>query len=147
MDCGSLGHSQGIWQSKISRKFPKPCLLPSTSLQVPTIRTSLGVSGLHYGSKILSLQKVYRSSSAAPPVLLLLCVQPLDMVKVRLQLSSKGARSTERPSPLTIVRGILSSGQVLDLYEGLSAALARHVVSGTSRPGLFVTFKASVLEG
>ncbi|KAK5371352.1 hypothetical protein LTR20_006751 [Exophiala xenobiotica] len=70
-----------------------------------------------------------------------ICVQPLDMIKVHLQLSDQGTRSAKRPSSLTVVRSIISGGGVLEFYQGLSAALARQVVYGTSRLGLFVTFE------
>lgn len=70
-----------------------------------------------------------------------ICVQPLDMIKVRLQLSDQGTKSVVKPSSLTVARQILSRGNVLDFYQGLSAALARQAIYGTSRLGLFVTFE------
>lgn len=72
------------------------------------------------------------------------CVQPLDMIKVRLQLSQQGVKRAARPTMLTTARSILSGGRFLDFYQGLSAALARQAVYGTSRLGLFVTFEEAL---
>jgi solute carrier family 25 oxoglutarate transporter 11 len=67
------------------------------------------------------------------------CVQPLDMIKVRMQLGhGKGAT---RPSSFVVARSILVQGNVLAFYEGLSAALARQLVYGTARLGLYTTFE------
>ncbi|KAJ5773186.1 Mitochondrial carrier protein [Penicillium paradoxum] len=67
-------------------------------------------------------------------------IQPVDMVKVRLQLAGEGARTGPRPSALGITRDIIASGKVLDLYTGLSAGLLRQAVYTTARLGLFETF-------
>ncbi|KAI1630518.1 mitochondrial carrier domain-containing protein [Exophiala viscosa] len=69
------------------------------------------------------------------------CVQPLDMIKVRLQLSDQGTKHTVKPSSLTVARAILSQGRISDFYQGLTAALARQIVYGTCRLGFFVTFE------
>lgn len=67
-------------------------------------------------------------------------IQPIDMVKVRLQLAGEGAKTGPRPSPIQIGRDIISSGKVLDLYTGLSAGLLRQAVYTTARLGFFDTF-------
>lgn len=67
-------------------------------------------------------------------------IQPIDMVKVRLQLAGEGAKTGPRPSPLQITRDIVASGKVLDLYTGLSAGLLRQAVYTTARLGFFDTF-------
>lgn len=69
------------------------------------------------------------------------CIQPIDMVKVRLQLAGEGARGGVRPSALGITREIIAQGKVLDLYTGLSAGLLRQAVYTTARLGLFDTFQ------
>lgn len=66
-------------------------------------------------------------------------IQPIDMVKVRLQLAGEGAKTGPRPSPVQITREIISSGRVRDLYTGLSAGLLRQAVYTTARLGLFDT--------
>ena len=67
-------------------------------------------------------------------------IQPIDMVKVRLQLAGEGARNTARPTPLQITREIIADGKVLDLYNGLSAGLLRQAVYTTARLGFFDSF-------
>lgn len=67
-------------------------------------------------------------------------IQPVDMVKVRLQLAGEGARTGPRPSALGITRDIVAAGKVLDLYTGLSAGLLRQAVYTTARLGFFDTF-------
>ena len=68
-------------------------------------------------------------------------IQPIDMVKVRLQLAGEGARGGVRPSALGITRDIIAQGKVLDLYTGLSAGLLRQAVYTTARLGFFDTFQ------
>ncbi|KAJ5759333.1 hypothetical protein N7520_006489 [Penicillium odoratum] len=67
-------------------------------------------------------------------------IQPVDMVKVRLQLAGEGAKTGPRPSAFGITRDIIATGKVLDLYTGLSAGLLRQAVYTTARLGLFDTF-------
>lgn len=67
-------------------------------------------------------------------------IQPIDMIKVRLQLAGQGARTGPKPTPITVTREILASGKVLDLYTGLSAGLLRQAVYTTARLGFFDTF-------
>ena len=68
------------------------------------------------------------------------CIQPIDMVKVRIQLAGEGVKSGPRPSPLTVTRDIIKQGKVQDLYTGLSAGLLRQAVYTTARIGFFDTF-------
>lgn len=68
------------------------------------------------------------------------CVQPIDMIKVRLQLAGEGARTGPRPSAFGITRDIIVGGKALDLYTGLSAGLLRQAVYTTARMGFFETF-------
>ncbi|RMJ22799.1 carrier protein [Aspergillus sp. HF37] len=68
------------------------------------------------------------------------CVQPVDMIKVRLQLAGEGARGGPRPSALGVTRNIIMGGKALDLYTGLSAGLLRQAVYTTARMGFFETF-------
>jgi solute carrier family 25 (mitochondrial oxoglutarate transporter), member 11 len=67
-------------------------------------------------------------------------IQPVDMIKVRLQLAGQGARTGPKPTPLSVTREIMASGKVLDLYTGLSAGLLRQAVYTTARIGFFDTF-------
>ena len=67
-------------------------------------------------------------------------IQPLDMIKVRLQLAGEGARTGPKPTPLSVAREVVASGKLLDLYTGLSAGLLRQVTYTTARLGFFDTF-------
>lgn len=69
------------------------------------------------------------------------CIQPIDMVKVRIQLAGEGSRGGVRPSPLGVAKDIIAQGKVLDLYTGLSAGLLRQAVYTTARLGFFDTFQ------
>ncbi|KAI4119866.1 MAG: hypothetical protein LQ338_007226 [Usnochroma carphineum] len=73
-------------------------------------------------------------------------IQPIDMIKVRLQLAGEGAKAGPRPSPLQVTRDIVAQGKVLDLYTGLSAGLLRQAVYTTARLGFFDTFM-NLLKG
>ncbi|CAH0040193.1 unnamed protein product [Clonostachys rhizophaga] len=69
------------------------------------------------------------------------CIHPIDVVKVRLQLTGQGARTNSQLGAFETVRGIVSKGKVLDLYQGISAGYLRQIVYGTARLGLFYTFE------
>ncbi|OJJ45470.1 hypothetical protein ASPZODRAFT_17686 [Penicilliopsis zonata CBS 506.65] len=71
-------------------------------------------------------------------------IQPIDMIKVRLQLAGEGVRTGPRPTPLGVARDIIASGKVLDLYTGLSAGLLRQAVYTTARLGFFDTFMGAL---
>ena len=68
------------------------------------------------------------------------CIQPIDMIKVRLQLAGEGARTGPKPTPLSVTKEIIAAGKVMDLYTGLSAGLLRQAVYTTARLGFFDTF-------
>jgi solute carrier family 25 oxoglutarate transporter 11 len=71
-------------------------------------------------------------------------IQPVDMIKVRLQLAGEGAKTGPKPTPLGITKDIIAQGKVLDLYTGLSAGLLRQAVYTTARLGFFDTFMKSL---
>lgn len=71
-------------------------------------------------------------------------IQPVDMVKVRIQLAGEGTASGPKPSPVAVARQIIASGKVLDLYTGLSAGLLRQAVYTTARLGLFDTIMGNL---
>jgi solute carrier family 25 (mitochondrial oxoglutarate transporter), member 11 len=70
-----------------------------------------------------------------------MCIQPIDMVKVRIQLAGEGSRSGVRPSAIRVAKDIIAAGKFLDLYSGLSAGLLRQAVYTTARMGFFDTFQ------
>jgi solute carrier family 25 oxoglutarate transporter 11 len=67
-------------------------------------------------------------------------IQPVDMVKVRLQLAGEGVATGPKPSAISVTRDIIAKGRFLDLYTGLSAGLLRQAVYTTARLGFFDTF-------
>ncbi|KAF1359242.1 mitochondrial 2-oxoglutarate/malate carrier protein-like protein [Lizonia empirigonia] len=67
-------------------------------------------------------------------------IQPVDMVKVRLQLAGEGVKTGPKPTPIGVLKDIVASGKVMDLYTGLSAGLLRQAVYTTARLGFFDTF-------
>ena len=71
-------------------------------------------------------------------------IQPIDMVKVRLQLAGEGKMSGPRPTPLQVTRDIVAAGKFGDLYTGLSAGLLRQAVYTTARLGFFDTFMTAL---
>ncbi|KAK4158362.1 putative mitochondrial 2-oxoglutarate/malate carrier protein [Chaetomidium leptoderma] len=71
-------------------------------------------------------------------------IQPVDMVKVRIQLAGEGKAGGPKPTPLSVTREIVASGKALDLYTGLSAGLLRQAVYTTARLGFFDTFMKSL---
>lgn len=73
-------------------------------------------------------------------------IQPVDLVKVRLQLAGEGMRSGPRPSAFSVTRDILASGRPSEFYTGLSAGLLRQAVYTTARLGFFDTFMASLTK-
>jgi solute carrier family 25 oxoglutarate transporter 11 len=71
-------------------------------------------------------------------------VQPIDMIKVRLQLAGEGSKIGPKPTPISVAREVIAAGKVTDLYTGLSAGLLRQAVYTTARLGFFDTFMGSL---
>jgi solute carrier family 25 oxoglutarate transporter 11 len=69
------------------------------------------------------------------------CIQPIDMVKVRIQLT---AGTAEAAGPAAIVGSMLKNEGLSAFYTGLTAGLTRQVVYTGARLGLFDSFTASV---
>eukprot|EP00741_Cyanophora_paradoxa_P025535 tig00000383_g24641.t1 len=72
-------------------------------------------------------------------------LQPVDTVKVRLQLQGEGVKGV-KPSFANTVRNIIANEGALSLYKGLSAALLRQATYTTSRMGLFNATKEEVSQ-
>lgn len=71
------------------------------------------------------------------------CIQPIDMVKVRIQLL---AGTAEAAGPITIASNMLKSEGVAAFYTGLSAGLTRQVVYTGARLGLFDKFQTALKQ-
>jgi solute carrier family 25 oxoglutarate transporter 11 len=65
------------------------------------------------------------------------CIQPMDMIKVRIQLGAASGGST---SPVTIASQMIKNEGFLAMYAGLGAGLTRQVVYTGARLGLFDIF-------
>ncbi|KAG6447487.1 hypothetical protein O3G_MSEX004980 [Manduca sexta] len=63
------------------------------------------------------------------------CIHPADLVKTRMQLH--GPDGAKKVSTLQVARGIVQSKGIKGLYDGLSAALFRQMVSSGARLGCF----------
>lgn len=76
------------------------------------------------------------------------CIQPMDMIKVRIQLRSEGGGST---SPFSVAREIYGAGGMKEFYKGLDSAIIRQLVYGTLRLGIYFNmmegFKAKSADG
>lgn len=73
-------------------------------------------------------------------------IQPIDMIKVRLQLAGEGVKTGPKPTPLSVTKEVIAAGKVLDLYTGLSAGLLRQAVYTTARLGFFDTFMKTMTK-
>lgn len=60
-------------------------------------------------------------------------IQPMDMIKVRIQIGGVGT------NPLVVGKAIVAESGVAGLYKGLSAGILRQVFYGTARLGIFRT--------
>jgi solute carrier family 25 oxoglutarate transporter 11 len=65
------------------------------------------------------------------------CIQPIDMVKVRIQLAAGSGKSE---GPITVASNMLKNEGIGAMYKGLSAGLTRQVVYTGARLGLFDKF-------
>ena len=70
------------------------------------------------------------------------CIQPIDCVKVRIQILGEAAKSGEKSStnPLAVGRKIIAEEGVAALYKGLSAGLLRQATYTTARLGVYNYF-------
>jgi len=67
------------------------------------------------------------------------CIQPMDMIKVRVQLAAAEGGAT---SPFSIASTMIKEEGFLAMYAGLGAGLTRQVVYTGARLGLFDIFTA-----
>jgi len=64
-------------------------------------------------------------------------VQPLDLVKNRMQLSGMGGQAREYPTSFHAIKGIIAKEGVIAMYSGLSAGLLRQATYTTTRLGIY----------
>lgn len=71
-----------------------------------------------------------------------ICIHPIDLVKVRLQVASTTAEGGV--SGMSIARNVIRNEGVRGLFSGLSAAVARQAVYGTAKIGLHDSFSQTL---
>lgn len=64
-------------------------------------------------------------------------VQPLDLVKNRMQLSGADGGKKEYKTSFHAFRGILAKEGIIGIYSGLSAGLLRQATYTTTRLGVY----------
>lgn len=64
-------------------------------------------------------------------------VQPLDLIKNRMQLSGMGGGQKEYKTSLHAARSIVANEGLLALYNGLTAGLLRQATYTTTRLGVY----------
>lgn len=64
-------------------------------------------------------------------------VQPLDLVKTRMQISGAGGAKKEYSGTLDACAKILRSEGVVGIYKGLGAGLLRQATYTTGRLGVY----------
>lgn len=70
------------------------------------------------------------------------CIQPIDMVKVRIQMQEVGKGAKVNTNPVSIATQIIKQDGVMMLYRGLSAGLLRQLTYGMTRLGIFNTLSS-----
>ncbi|KAL4438114.1 hypothetical protein ABPG74_016893 [Tetrahymena malaccensis] len=78
-----------------------------------------------------------------------LCIQPIDTVKVRIQILSEDAGRTGQKvsvNPITVAKQTIASDGVAGLYRGLDSAIMRQALYATVRLGLFRTISDKIKE-
>jgi solute carrier family 25 oxoglutarate transporter 11 len=71
------------------------------------------------------------------------CIQPIDMVKVRIQVQ-EGANINR--NPFSIGAQMIRNEGLLSMYKGLSAGLLRQATYTTARMGLFNKFSEMIKD-
>jgi len=66
------------------------------------------------------------------------CIQPIDMVKVRIQLSGEGGAGA-KTNPISVASQMIKKDGFFSLYRGLSAGITRQMSYGMTRLGVFRT--------
>lgn len=71
-------------------------------------------------------------------------IQPIDMIKVRIQLLGEGGAAVGSSNPILLAGKVIRDDGFLSLYRGLSAALLRQATYTTARMGIFKTVSDAV---
>jgi len=71
-------------------------------------------------------------------------VQPIDLIKTRMQLSGEGGRPPAYKSSADAFAQIYKAEGIKNLYKGLSAGLLRQATYGTTRLGTYTTLATAL---
>jgi len=72
------------------------------------------------------------------------CIQPLDMVKVQIQLQEGSAGAKVITNPVVMAGHLVKNNGFMFMYKGLSAGLLRQMTYGLTRLGIFSTLQQKV---
>lgn len=64
-------------------------------------------------------------------------VQPLDLIKNRMQLAGASKTTGQRATSFQVIAGILKNEGFLGFYNGLSAGILRQLTYTTTRLGTY----------
>ncbi|CAH1131770.1 unnamed protein product [Ceutorhynchus assimilis] len=64
-------------------------------------------------------------------------VQPLDLLKNRMQMSGQGGRTKQHKTSLHVLLDVVRNEGILPLYNGLSAGIMRQATYTTTRLGIY----------
>lgn len=73
-------------------------------------------------------------------------IQPIDTVKVRIQLVGEAGQRGAATSPFAVARSILAKEGVRGFYKGLDSSLFRQATYCTARLGIYKTFFNRIQE-
>jgi len=65
------------------------------------------------------------------------CIQPVDVIKVRIQLAGEGTKGAARATPFSVGKGIVANEGFTRLWSGLTAGYVRQLSYGMLRLGFF----------
>jgi solute carrier family 25 (mitochondrial oxoglutarate transporter), member 11 len=75
-----------------------------------------------------------------------ICIHPIDLVKVRMQIHGQLYPGKPVPSAPSIITNMVKSSGILSVYRGVDAAIGRQLVYGTARIGLHRKFSDQLVE-
>ena len=116
----------------------RPWLVPTPDLLAPTVAGASDTPQDTPLRKVLGAIKPFVNGGFSGMSATCI-VQPIDMIKVRIQLAGEGSRVAET-NPIRVLRKFLAEEGFFRLYNGLSAALLRQASYTTTRMGLFRVF-------
>jgi solute carrier family 25 (mitochondrial oxoglutarate transporter), member 11 len=75
-----------------------------------------------------------------------ICIHPIDLVKVRMQIHGQLYPGKPVPSAVSIITNMVKTSGIWSVYRGVDAAIGRQLVYGTARIGLHRKFSDKLVE-